>query len=125
MKYIYNLPRWILGLIYFVFGLNGFFHFIPFDPKDMPASALAFSGAMMVTGYFFPVLKVTEIFGGALLLAGRAVPFSIILLAPITVQIFLFHYFLTPGDLLMALVMMAIHLYLGFQYWKSFKPLFK
>jgi len=125
MKYIHSLPRWILGLIYFVFGLNGFFNFIPFDPKDVPPAAMAFSSAMMATGYFFPVLKACEVFGGALLLINKAVPFSLVLLAPITVQIFLFHYFMTPGQIIMPLAMIAIHGYLGFQYWKTFKPLFR
>ena len=51
--------RIFLGLIYFVFGLNGFLNFIPVPP--MPEAMTTFMGAMLNTGYFFPLLKGTEV----------------------------------------------------------------
>lgn len=132
MKYVQRLPRWILGLIYFVFGLNGLLMafgmtaFIPMPPPgSQPAAAEAFGAAMFATGYFFAVLKITEVACGFLLLVNKAVPLALVVLAPVTLHIFFFHFFLTPGQLLMPLAMIAIHGFLGFQYWNSFKPLFK
>lgn len=124
MKYLSCLPQWVLGLIYFVFGLNGFFQFLPM-PENMPEAAKNFAGALFATGYFFPMLKGTEVLAGALLLAGRAVPFALMVLAPITLNIFCFHFFLTPGDFLIPLVMVVLHAFLGFQKFSSFKPLFR
>ena len=88
------IARIILGLIFFVFGLNGFFNFI--QPPPMGEEAMAYMGALFATGYFFPVLKIFEIVSGALLLSGRLVPLALLFLAPIVLQIFLFHAFLSP-----------------------------
>ncbi len=54
--------RIILGLIYFVFGLNGFLQFIPMPP--LPEGPMALMGAMMASGYLLPSIKITEIVGG-------------------------------------------------------------
>lgn len=118
--------RYLLGLIYFVFGLNGFLQFIP-APPTMPEGAMAFMGGMMAAPYFFPVLKSTEVICGALLLSGFAVPLALVILAPITLQIFLFHSFLTPGleNVVMPVVMIALHVLAATGYWHLYKPLFK
>jgi len=116
--------RIFLGLIYFVFGLNGFLQFIPQPP--MPESVVPFMTGLMSTGYFFPVLKATEVIGGLLLLTGFAAPLGLILLAPITVQIFLFHWVMTPGieNSLMPIVMIALHVTAAVAYWNLYRPLF-
>ena len=88
------IARWLLGLIFIVFGLNGFLHFIPM-PEPTPESG-AFFYALLKTGYFLPVLKLTEIISGVLLVLGRFVPLALTLLAPVIVQIFLFHILLIP-----------------------------
>ncbi len=120
------VPRYILGLIYFVFGLNGFLNFIP-PPPDMPEQVMSFFNAMMQTGYFFPVVKGTEVICGLMLLAGFAVPVSLVILAPISIQILLFHGFLTPGlqNLIMPLVIIAMHVLAAKKYWHLYRPLFK
>ena len=117
--------RYLLGLIYFVFGLNGFLNFIPQPP--MPENVMAFMGALFATGYFFPVLKATEVIGGALLLSGFAVPVALVVLAPITLQIFFFHWFMTPGieNLVLPIVMIALHVVSAMAYLHLYAPLFK
>lgn len=117
--------RYLLGLIYFVFGLNGFFQFLPLPP--LPDSAGAFLGALGATGYFFPFLKGAEVIGGALLLAGFAAPLALVILAPITLNIFLFHAILTPGlqNSVLPVVMIALSGLAAIGYWDSYKLLFK
>lgn len=115
--------RIVLGLIYFVFGLNFFLHFIPTPPSSGgPADVMA--GGLFQSGYFFPMLKGLEIILGALLLAGLFVPLALVVLMPITLNILLFHVFLTPDNYLMGVVMMAVHLFLAWSYRDSFKALF-
>jgi len=46
----------LLGLLYFVFGLNGFLNFMP-PPPEMPEAVGKFFGAMVGTGYFLPFFK--------------------------------------------------------------------
>ena len=123
---IYFGSRLLLGLLYFVFGLNGFLNFIP-APADMPEGAQAFMGGMMSASYFLPVLKGTEVIGGLLLLSGFAAPLALVILAPITLQILLFHGFLTPWiqNLILPLVMTALHVAAAQAYWNLYHPLFK
>jgi len=64
----------------------------------MSKPATEFLSALLATGYFFPVLKGLETLAGLLLLSNRFVPLALLILAPITFQIFLFHAFLDPGN---------------------------
>ena len=101
----------LLGLLFVVFGLNGFFHFMPVPP--MEGDAAAFMGALAATGYMFPLIKGTEVIGGALLLSGRGVPLGLLLLAPVIVNILAFHLLMTPGEAAVSLVITAIAIALG------------
>lgn len=118
--------RILLGLVYFVFGLNGFLNFIKPPADAMPESAIKFVTALMETGYFFPFLKGTEVLCGLLLLLGMFSPLMLIILAPITIQIILFHGIMTPGfaNLLMPLLMLVLHVLAATKYWSIYQPLF-
>lgn len=122
MKWAILISRYLLGLIYFVFGLNGFLQFIPMPP--MEGTAMTFMGGLMATGYFFPVLKATEVLCGVALLAGMYVPLALVILAPITLQIFLFHIVVAPAGAPMAIIMLALHGLLGWAYMSAYKPMF-
>jgi uncharacterized membrane protein YphA (DoxX/SURF4 family) len=125
MKLSSKLPtvaRVVLGLIFVVFGLNGFLHFLPQPPP--PPRALAFFGGLASTGYFFPLLKATEVVGGLLLLA-RFVPIGLTLLAPIIVNIVAFHTFLSPGNWPVVGLVLASEIYLAVVHRASFAPLFQ
>jgi uncharacterized membrane protein YphA (DoxX/SURF4 family) len=115
------VARVLLGLIFFVFGLNGFLHFIPAPPPG--PEALAFVGALAATGYMFPLIKAIEVIAGVLLLSNRAVPFALVLLAPIVVNIAAFHIVLEPGYGMVATLGVLMS-YLGYAYRAEFAPLF-
>lgn len=115
--------RTLLGLIFFVFGLNGFLGFIPQPPLE--GEAAAFMGALVETGYMMPLVKGIEVLAGAALLAGVFVPLALILLAPIVVNIALFHVVLAPVNLVMVLVLFALGGYLAWTHKSSYAPLFK
>jgi putative oxidoreductase len=116
-----HAARILLGLIFFVFGLNGFFHFLPQPPMSGPPAD--FIGALFATGYMFPLLKGTEVVGGALLLAGRFVPLSLTVLAPVIVNIVAFHLFLAPSGLAVPLVVLALEIFLARSYWSAFSSM--
>src|SRR4051794_32468197 len=106
-----HVARTLLGLVFFVFGLNGFFHFIPQPPP--PESALRFF-ELMTGSYLFTLVKATEVTVGALLLSNRFVPLALTLLAPVTVNIVLFHATLeAPATLGLPLVLVGLQLYLA------------
>jgi uncharacterized membrane protein YphA (DoxX/SURF4 family) len=113
--------RIILGLIFFVFGLNFFFHFLPQPPP--PPAAGAFAAAMFATGYLFVLVKVVEVTSGVLLLAGRFVPLALTLLAPIIVNIVFFHAFLAPAGLPIPILVLALELFLAWSYRDVYRPM--
>jgi uncharacterized membrane protein YphA (DoxX/SURF4 family) len=118
MRYLTIIARVLLGLVFLVFGLNGFFHFIP-QPKDaMPAAAMDFFGALLKTGYMIPLIFTAQTLGGALLLLNCFVPLALALLAPVVVNIILFHVFLAPSGIPVALVVVALEFYLAWAYAK-------
>ena len=121
MRHLPTVARYLMGLVFFVFGLNGFLNFIHQPPP--PPAAGAFAGALFASGYFFPLLKSTEVISGALLLGNRYVPLALTLLAPIVVNIFAFHAFLEPSGLPIAILVIALEIFLAWSYRDAFKPM--
>jgi hypothetical protein len=118
-----HAARLLLGFVFFVFGLIGLFNLIPPPESGVPEGAMAFGAALMHTGYMFPLIKSTEVVGGALLLSNRYVPLALILLAPVVVNIFLFHLFLTPGEIGMASFIVLLEGGLAFAHRANYRGL--
>jgi putative oxidoreductase len=114
--------RSLMGLIFAVFGSNLFLHFLPNPP--LPPAAADFFTALFKTGYFIPMLGATQVVAGVLLLTGMMVPFALILIAPVIVNILMFHMFLAPGGLPLALVVVALEVILLWMHREAFASLF-
>lgn len=113
-----TIARVLLGLAFFVFGLNGFLNFMPHPP--LPDAANRLLGGLAASGYFFPLLKGTETLCGALLIVGAFVPLALTVLAPILVNILAFHIFLAPAGLSLPMVLVALEVYLAWAHWDVF-----
>ena len=116
-----SIARVVLVLAFFVFGLNGFLHFLPQPPMSGPPAN--FAGALFATGYMFPLIKGTEVAAGLLLLSNRYVPLALAILAPVLVNIVAFHAFLAPAGLVLPLVLLSLELYLARSYRQAFAPM--
>lgn len=125
MKHLPKISRILLGLLFFIFGAAGLFNLIP-PPPDLPPALTSFTNAMMATGYFFPFIKITETICGLLLLINIAPALMLIILAPISIQIFLLHFFLTPGiqNLVIPILIIILGLVAAKAYWPIYRPLF-
>src|ERR1700751_2630595 len=110
MKIATISARSLLGLIFVVFGLNMFLHFIPMPPPP-EGPARDFMTALFMSHYLY-VVGALQVGGGALLLIGRKVPLGLTLLGPVIVNILCFHVFLEPLGLSMAIVVSALALFL-------------
>lgn len=113
--------RYLLGVVFLVFGLNGFLEFLP-NP-DLPIKAVGFMKGLSVAPYFFPLLKGLEVIAGVFLLSNRFVPLAIAILGPITLNIFMFHLTLTPINPV-AFVVFLGNLFLAYAYQDHFKGIF-
>ena len=94
MKIAVLVSRILLGLIFLVFGLNGFLNFLHMPMPPGPAGQ--YIGVLFVSHYLVVVLLL-EIVGGALLLSGQFIPLALVLLGPVVFNILLFHAFLFPA----------------------------
>ncbi len=101
MKIAVLVARLLLGLLFLVFGLNGFLHFIPMPPPTGVAGQ--YMGALFVS-HLMVVVFLLQLVGGVLLLANLFVPLGLIVLGPVVVNIVLFHSFMAPEGLPMALI---------------------
>jgi len=115
-----NAARILLGLIFVVFGLNGFLGFIPLPPHE--GAAAEFMGGLAAAGYFFPLLKGTEIAVGLALLSNRFTALALVVLAPITINILAFHS-LAPAGLPLAILIVGLHGGLAWHLRKAYRPL--
>ena len=121
MRKVAAIGRILLGLIFTVFGLDYFLHFMP--EMQVSKGGGAFLEALFITGYMFPAVKLIEIVSGLLLLSGRFAPLAISLLAPITFNIALYHIFLDANGREIALVVAALEILLLWAYRANFKGL--
>src|SRR5438132_11461087 len=105
MKIIAIIARFLLGFIFLTFGLNAFLHFIP---ASLPSgTAGQFVGALFVSHYLV-VVFLLQLVAAVLLLINRYVPLALTLLAPIIVNILLFHLLMALNGLPLALVVTAL-----------------
>jgi hypothetical protein len=111
----------LLGLGFFVFGLNGFLGFMP-NPEHTGAAG-AYLGGLAAAGYMFPFIKGTELVVGVALLANRFVPLALTVLAPVTLNILAFHLFLEPATIVIPLALVTLQLYLAYSYRAIYAPL--
>ena len=100
MKTAALVARILLGLIFVVFGLNGFFLFI--TPPEHTTLGNAFINLLVTTGFMY-VEKSFEIIGGVLVLFDLYVPLGLAILAPIVVSILLFHLLMERNTLVIGL----------------------
>jgi putative oxidoreductase len=123
MKTVYLIARILLGLMFVVFGLNGFLHFIPMGP--MPAGlAGQFAGAMLQSHYM-AVVSALQLITGLLLLLNRYVPLALTFLGPVIVNIILYHLFMAPAGLPLAIVAAILWILSAFQIRSVFTVLFQ
>jgi uncharacterized membrane protein YphA (DoxX/SURF4 family) len=115
--------RILLGLLFVVFGLNGFLNFIPMPPP--PENMMKFATALMETGFFMQFVKACEVICGILLLANVFVPLSLLILAPICINIFLIHAFLALEGMPMAIAILILGSAIAWARFDKFAPLLK
>ncbi len=122
MKTAAAIARFVLGLVFVVFGLNGFLNFMPMGP--VPALAGQFAGALIQSHYMAVVLTL-EIVSGLFLLTNSYALLATTFVAPIIVNILLFHIFMAPAGLPIAAIVAALWVVSAYPYRVLLSPLFQ
>ena len=118
-----KVVRIIFGIALIIFGLNGFFMFLPGNPQ-FNEEAMAFLTALFATGYMFHLMSIIFVLSGVMFISNKWSAFGAVLLAPITFNILMFHIFLDFTGFLPALIPIILNIYLGIVHWPRYKPMF-
>ena len=122
MKIVTLIARILMGLIFVVFGLNGFLNFLSMGP--MPTGlAGQFVGALFMSHYYWIVAGL-QVIGGLLLLVNRFVPLALVLLGPVIVNILLYHLFLNPAGVALAILVTILWLIVFYGHRQYFSGIF-
>jgi putative oxidoreductase len=122
LKIATTVARVILGLPFLIFGIN---YFIPFAPHpELHGVAIDFMTGLTKAGYFWPLLRSLEILIGIALISGYFVPLALAILAPINLQILIFHLALEPQNVPMAVILALLQAFLIYRYWSYYRSIF-
>ena len=113
--------RIFLGGIFVISGFNGFFHFIPIT--SMSTSPLGFISPMISSGDFFYVIRFFEAVLGLMILAGMFMPIALIMLFPITMNLFMFHMTAGLGGIPMSLMLLFANVYMIYAHREHYMPM--
>jgi len=122
MKIVTLIARILLGLVFVVFGLNGFLNFLNTGPAPTGLAG-QFLGALIQSHYYW-VVAALQIAGGLLLLVNRFVPLALVLLGPIIVNIICFHVFMNPSGAPPAAVVTVLWLIVFYRNRQHFSGIF-
>lgn len=112
----------LFGLIFINSGLNKFFNYMPM-PKDMPEKMLKVMNAFMTIGWLMPLIAVAEIIGGVLFIIPKYRALGAIIIFPVMIGILLTHIFIAPSGLPLALVLLAINLWVLIENREKYLPM--
>ena len=123
MRFLPHIARILMGLVFFAAGLVGLI--MHPQAKDMPEGAMALMGGFMKSGYMLPLISGTEALVGLLLLINCFVPLALALIAPVIVNIILFHLFLmpAPGAFAPGIIVTILEIYLAWSYRRVYTPM--
>ncbi len=124
MTIVGTAARILLGLMFTVFGANGFLHFLHMKGDPMSPLALRYMGAI-AQSHMLAAAFAVQLLTGLLLLSGFFVPLALVLLGPVIGNILLFHATMAPKGILNGLVALLFWLIVFVSVRKSFAPLFQ
>ena len=114
----------LFGLMFINSGLNKFFNYMPM-PSEMPAGLMNLMSAFMQIGWLMPLIAVAEIIGGVLFIFSKTRALGAIVIFPVMVGIILTHAINAPSGLPLALILLAINLWVIFVNRKKYMPMIK
>ena len=121
MKIAAAISRYILGILFTIFGLNGFLHFLP--AGNMPTLATQYVTVLAASHYTIPVFAV-QLACGILFLINRYIPLALTLIGPVIVNILIFHILMLPIGIFPGLIASICWFILFAKHYPAFAGIF-
>jgi putative oxidoreductase len=123
MKIAMIIVRTLMGLLFIFASIVVLFNLFP-PPAEFPSEmARKFNEGIMATPYFMKLLKVTELLCGIAFITGRYVPLATVVIAPIIINIFLYHTFVDLSGLPVAIFLVLANVFVAYYYRDHYKGL--
>ena len=122
MKIASIIARYLIALVFIVFGLNGFLHFLPMKPPSSDLAVQFFT--VMSASHYLVVVFALQLIAGVLFLFPRTVPLALIIAGPLIVNILLFHGLMDPGGIAPGLVITVLWFIIFWQFRAAFDGIF-
>lgn len=123
MKISIVIVRTLMGLLFLFASIVVLFKLAP--QPEQTGNVKLFMDGVNATGYLMTLIKVTELVCGIAFVTGRFVPLASVIIAPININIFLFHYFVDPSGLPVAIFLVLANAFMGYAHWDKFKPMMR
>ena len=114
----------LTGLMLINAGLNKFLNYIPV-PEDLPENMKRINDAFMEIGWLLPLIGAAEILGGILFIIPKTRALGALVIFPVMVGILLTHIIIMPAGLVMAIVLMAINLWVIYENREKYLPMIR
>lgn len=121
MKIAVIIVRILMGLLFIFGAVAVLFNLVP--QPELTGKTKIFMDGVNASGYLMPLIKITELLCGIAFVTGRFVPLATVVIAPIIVNILLFHIFVDTSGLPVAIFLLLANLFLAYANWEKFKPL--
>jgi len=119
MKAISTVARWLLAMVFIVFGLNGFLHFIPQPPPSSELAGQYFT--VMAASHYLTVVFILQLAAGVLVLFPRTVPLALTIAGPLIVNILLFHLLMDPAGIIPGLIVTILWFLIFWKFRAAFR----
>ena len=121
MKIATIIVRTLMGLLFLFASISFLFKLIP--QPELTGNVKIFMDGVMATGYLMALIKLTELICGLAFVTGCFVPLASVVIAPIIINIFLFHLYVDPSGLPVGIFLVLANLFLAHAHWGKFKPI--
>lgn len=122
MKIASIIARYLLALVFIVFGLNGFLQFLPMKAPSSELARQYFT--VMFTSHYLVFVFALQLIAGVLFLFRRTVPLALVIAGPLIVNILLFHALMDPGGIVPGIVVTALWFVIFWQFRAAFHGIF-
>ncbi|HEY4617719.1 MAG TPA: DoxX family membrane protein [Flavobacterium sp.] len=123
MKIATIIVRTLLGLLFLYTSVSYFFNLAP-EPVAV-GEFKAFQLGLVASTYLLPLAKTVELLCAISFISGKYTTLANLVILPVTINILLINYFLTPDNLPLAVFVFVGNIFLIFTHWENYKSLFK
>ena len=121
MKITVIIVRVLMGLLFLFASISVLFNLIP--QPELTGNTKTFMDGINASGYLLKLIKITELLCGIAFVSGYFVPLATVVIAPIIINIFLFHAFVDTQGLPVGIFLVLANIFLAYANWDKFKPL--